>query len=112
MVTYPNKEPAKSVPVKISATGIKQNEKQDLKPNGKTSSEDETNAMGEAEFVVDSCADCPTIQIKVWSTFITSLLCFLTFVRFGAVHGELFRKGLHSRSVRFLVLMQILQHWS
>lgn len=67
MVTYPNKEPAKSVPVKISATGIKQNEKQDLKPNGKTSSEDETNAMGEAEFVVDSCADCQTIKIKVWS---------------------------------------------
>lgn len=66
MVTYPNKEPAKSVPVKISATGIKQNEKQDLKPNGKTSSEDETNEMGEAEFVVDSCADCQTIQIKVW----------------------------------------------
>ena len=78
MVTYPNKQPAKSVPVKISATGKKENEKNvsiNLKPNGKTSSEDTTNEMGEAEFAVDSCAECQTIIIKVWSDryVITSL---------------------------------------
>lgn len=66
-VTYPNKQPAKSVPVKISATGIKGDEKKDLKPNGKTSSEDKTNEEGEAEFVIDSCAECQIIKIMVWS---------------------------------------------
>ena len=67
MVTYPNKQPAPSVPVKISATGIQENEKKDLKPNGKTISKDDTNEEGEAEFAVDSCAECQTIKITVRS---------------------------------------------
>lgn len=74
VVTHPNKEPAESVPVKLSATGIQGNEKKDLKPTSNSNSEDKTNKDGEAEFRVDSCAECQTITMKVWeNTLFTSL---------------------------------------
>ena len=59
-MTHPNKEPAKSVPVIISATGIRANDKKEL-----INSKDTTNEDGETEFKVDACTDCQTITIEV-----------------------------------------------
>lgn len=65
VVTHPNKEPAKSVSVKISATGVQGSVKKDLKPSGNSNSEDKTNEDGEVELRVDSCTGCQTITVKV-----------------------------------------------
>lgn len=103
MVTLPNKQPAVAIPVKISATGINENEKKDLKPNGRTNSEDKTNKEGEAEFAVDSCAECHTIKILVRSDkyVITSFhgAYWLTLFHVKQYTGSSFEKDLHTRGV-------------
>lgn len=103
MVTLPNKQPAEAIPVKISATGINENEKKDLKPNGRTNSEDKTNEEGEAEFTVDSCAECHTIKISVRSdkyviTFFHGAYR-LTLFHVKQYTGSSFEKDLQSRGV-------------
>ncbi|KAL9988934.1 hypothetical protein ACROYT_G003430 [Oculina patagonica] len=67
VVTYPNREPVRFVPVKISATGIHEYyyNRRDLKPSKNSNTEDKTNEEGEVEFSVDSCTDCQTITVKV-----------------------------------------------
>ena len=65
LVTHPNKQPASSVPVKISAIGIDGNKKIDLKPSENSNDDDKTNEDGEVEFTVDSCSGCQTITLKV-----------------------------------------------
>ena len=66
LVTHPNKQPARSVPLRISATGIEGNEKKDFKPSKNSNSNDKkTNEDGEVEFSFDSCSGCQTITLKV-----------------------------------------------
>ena len=66
-VTYPNKQPAKNVPMQIKARGVKRNgvqiqlRKIDNDPN----SRDFTGEHGEVEFVIDACSDCDPISIQV-----------------------------------------------
>ena len=66
VVTYPNKQPARNVPMLISAQGRQGNAMIDLKrfdrdPNVR----DLTDELGEAEFVVDACSNCEAITIQV-----------------------------------------------
>ena len=66
MVTFPNKQPAKRVPMLISSKGKQGNVMTDLKrfdrdPNAR----DFTDESGQAEFVVDACSNCEAIIIQV-----------------------------------------------
>ena len=66
-LTYPNKQPAKNVPMQIKARGGQKNgvqiqlRKIDNDPN----SRDFTDEQGEVEFVIDACSDCDPISIQV-----------------------------------------------
>lgn len=53
--------------MKILVIGINENEKKDLKLNGRINLEDKINKEGEVEFVVDFCVECYIIKILVRS---------------------------------------------
>lgn len=86
VVTYPNKQLAKGVPMLISARGKEGNKMVELRrfdqdPNAR----DLTNELGEAEFVIDACSKCEAIIIQVLINVICSRLdnptvCFLYFL--------------------------------
>ena len=66
MVTLPNKQPARNVPMLISAQGEQDGKeialrREDRDPNVV----DMTDEQGEAEFVVDACSNCKLITITV-----------------------------------------------
>ncbi|XP_078345207.1 complement C3-like [Oculina patagonica] len=64
VVTYPNKQPARSLPMKITAIGINGNEQKNLNRINSNAA-DTTNEYGEAELMVDTCRDCHNIKITV-----------------------------------------------
>ena len=70
VITYPNKQPAISVPVKILATGMHGSEQRNLKRVNPHSG-DTTNEDGEAEFVVDPYRDCQKVEITVRITILS-----------------------------------------
>ena len=63
VVTFPNKQPAKNVPMLISAKGEQGDvlKRFDRDPRAR----DFTDEKGEAEFVVDACSNCEAILIQV-----------------------------------------------
>ena len=66
VVTHPNKQPARNVPMLISAKGEQANGLQELRKFDKDPNvRDSTNSLGEAEFVIDACAKCKAITIEV-----------------------------------------------
>ena len=67
VVTYPNKKPAKNVPMLISATGRQEDIKIELKreEDRDLNVMDLTDEHGEAEFVIDACKHCKHIFITV-----------------------------------------------
>ena len=66
-LTYPNKQPARNVPMQIKAHGVQRDGAQiqlrkiDDDPN----SRDFTDEHGEVEFVIDACSNCDPISIQV-----------------------------------------------
>ena len=70
-VTFPNKKPAKDVPVQITAVVIKNDgSRRPLqivadKDGRSTGNKDETSIRGEAEFVIDVPRNTRTLDIKV-----------------------------------------------
>ncbi|KAK2565794.1 Complement C3 [Acropora cervicornis] len=65
VVTYPNKDPAENIPLVISAQGRQGTALNDLKKFRDRNSQDKTDELGEAEFVVDACSSCDAILIQV-----------------------------------------------
>ncbi|XP_015753158.1 PREDICTED: complement C3-like [Acropora digitifera] len=65
VVTYPNKNPAENIPLIISAQGRQDGALNDLKKFRDRNSQDKTDELGEAEFVVDACSGCDAILIQV-----------------------------------------------
>ncbi|XP_067056513.1 complement C3-like [Acropora muricata] len=65
VVTYPNKNPAENIPLIISARGRQDGALSDLKKFRDRNSQDKTDELGEAEFVVDACSGCDAILIQV-----------------------------------------------
>lgn len=65
-VTYPNRQPAKNVPMQIKAHGEKGNGQIQLrKIDNDPNSRDFTDEHGVVEFVIDACSDCNPISIQV-----------------------------------------------
>lgn len=65
-VTFPNKQPAKNVPMLISAHGLKGPVRTQLRTlSNYFSARDMTDGHGEAEFVIDTCSNCDYITIQV-----------------------------------------------
>lgn len=65
VVTYPNKNPAENIPLIIKAQGRQDGALNDLKKFMDRNSQDKTDELGEAEFVVDACSGCDAILIQV-----------------------------------------------
>lgn len=66
-MTYPNKNPAENIPLIIKAQGRQDGALNDLKKFMDRNSQDKTDELGEAEFVVDACSGCDAILIQVWN---------------------------------------------
>ena len=66
-VTYPNKQPARNVPMQIKAHGVQRDgaEIQLRKIDDDPNSRDFTDEHGEVEFVIDACSNCDPISIQV-----------------------------------------------
>ena len=66
-LTYPNKQPAKNVPMQIKAHGVQRNgvKIQLTEIKNDDNSRDDTDEHGEVEFVIDACSNCDPISIQV-----------------------------------------------